>query len=206
MADRKLISCIGYSLRLAKRNGRIDAAQHLWRGLYSLAKPEGECTVRPLCLFAALGLDEAKENEARHHLAQVSEISHTTAPQLRDQLTQTETQMLSVQELHAIVGRIERDLVEKLVPLLQPAESPQGSNEASVPDLVAAHGAPNPEPDSVAACEGMRAVSIGGTESAGAQGVCSSSSSFNPPGTRDEQKRQRRNLRRLELERLMGLG
>lgn len=170
--------------------------------------------MRPLCLFTALGFDEVKGNEGYHSVAQVSrdvrppqaEIWHTSSPQLQDQLTQTETQMQPIQELRAIIGQIERDLVEKLTPLLQPLQQAHGSNEARVNrHTIAVHEGNAAPPDPLAVCEGPRTMSLGGTAHVDAQGVCSSVSSRNPQRTRDGQKHQRRNPQRLELERMMGL-
>ena len=65
MANRKLTSCIGYSLRLAKRQNNTAAARHLWQGLYSLTHDDGEGPRTPLCLFSALGLEETCGVEKR---------------------------------------------------------------------------------------------------------------------------------------------
>ena len=60
MADRKLVACIGYTLRLAQRQKEIDVAGHLWHGLYSLTKTTN-VTVRitkPISLYSALGFSD----------------------------------------------------------------------------------------------------------------------------------------------------
>jgi len=55
--DRKLISCVGYSLRIAQRQGKQSTVEHLWHALHSLTHDDEHPLKRPLCLYAALGLD-----------------------------------------------------------------------------------------------------------------------------------------------------
>ena len=116
MADRKLISCIGYSLRLATKQGRVSIAQHLWHGFYALTQEqnENECVsiARPLCLYSALGLD-GHEPDEKHLPGTTSFRDPATSTLLdqdlaagqyasamvrpfSDQATQTETQMLTM--------------------------------------------------------------------------------------------------------------
>ena len=116
MADRKLISCIGYSLRLATKQGRVSIAQHLWHGFYALTQEqnENECVsiARPLCLYSALGLDGHEPDEKHlpgttsfrdpapstlldQDLAAGQYASAMVRP-FSDQATQTETQMLTM--------------------------------------------------------------------------------------------------------------
>ena len=57
MMDCKLISYVGYSLRIAHRQGKQSTVEHLWHALHSLTHDDEHPLKRPLCLYAALGLD-----------------------------------------------------------------------------------------------------------------------------------------------------
>ena len=92
MADHKLISCIGYSLRLATKQGRVSFAQHLWHGLYALTQGqnENECVsiARPLCVYILLwvwmGMSQMRRiclGQRLSEILQPAQFSIKTLPQ-----------------------------------------------------------------------------------------------------------------------------
>ena len=83
MARRKLISCIGYSLRLATKQGRVSIAQHLWHGFYALTQEqnENECVsiARPLChtlLWVWMDMSQMRSICLGQPLSEILQLAH----------------------------------------------------------------------------------------------------------------------------------
>jgi len=197
MADRKLISCIGYSLRLAKRHNHEVAVSHLSQGLYSLAQG-GACSVKQISLYSALGFDEATaDDEPRDDTAFGNHLLLFGAgTQVYDKSTQTESQMMTMEEFQQIIARIEKDLVEKLTTHLQLDRGPAGLDEErnvlQHPVVVCQQSfvAKERRCDHAAAGKAVPAVPAPSLP-------CFSNG-------RDETKHQRREKRKRELERMAG--
>lgn len=134
MVDRKLISCVGYSLRLAKRSGQEVAAEHLWHGLNCLIQGKTECSGRPLCLFTALGFDEAVDADPCQQpitdtgdvaMSDVDSVQVSAKPSQKEvacceAAAQTEVSVISMVDFHSFLARFQKDLEERLLQNLQP--------------------------------------------------------------------------------------
>eukprot|EP00438_Fugacium_kawagutii_P001394 Skav209312 [mRNA] locus=scaffold994:454641:455288:+ [translate_table: standard] len=209
MADGKLVSSLGYSLRLAQKQGRNLLAQHLSLGLYSLTQElssEKVTMAKPLSLYSALGLGGSEPVENSQGLV--------AGQRCCDQFTQTEIEVMSMQQFEIIIAKIQTDLVEKLTPHLQ---SVRGTSQDTldISDALLVH--PSAGPSSTAAPSASGDASLlhsvdeasSGLDAAQPSSHASSSSvilagpvqrqSTVRQQTREEQKRQRREHRRQEL-------
>ena len=98
-----------------------------------------------MCLYSAVGLDGHEPDEKDlpgttsfgdpatstvldQDLATGQYASAMVWP-FYDQATQTEMQMLTMQEFESVIQKIQKDLVEKLAPHFQPVPSSRGSDE-----------------------------------------------------------------------------
>eukprot|EP00438_Fugacium_kawagutii_P000964 Skav224475 [mRNA] locus=scaffold1302:571120:573577:- [translate_table: standard] len=216
MADRKLVSCMGYSFRLAARQGRHSIAWHLWYGLYSLNEelnakcinPDHAPPAKQLCLFSALGLDRQEQSEDPDGVT--ATLESTMGRQCFDQSTQTEVQMLSMQEVNSIMDRVQQSLVEKLTPFLCPDRgNPASEEQPDLPQDPLATRATSQRPqdiprDPVGTMAGTSADVESSIDRACAAELAASRQEVQRE-TRQAEKRQRRELRRRELEKRAGL-
>mmetsp|Transcript_4344 Transcript_4344/g.5058 ORF Transcript_4344/g.5058 Transcript_4344/m.5058 type:complete len:154 (+) Transcript_4344:393-854(+) len=130
MAQQKqLISCIGYSLRLAIKLGHVYTAEHLWHGLYAVASHGVDLTEKKkkkLSLYSALGLDQSQDRSQSDPSVVEIEISRaaltnrsqapnrcsSTSAQVTvkqaDQATQTVEEMLPTSEFAAFLERFQK--------------------------------------------------------------------------------------------------
>ena len=141
MMDRKLISCVGFCLRIAQRQGKQSTVEHLWHALYSLTGDDDEQPLKqPLCLYAALGLDTCLASAASStqvNAAPSAMVDSDVNPgiefqdfgsctdkdhaaklrgqQRSDQASQTEARMIPMDEFDAFVQRFTKDLEKRLI-------------------------------------------------------------------------------------------
>lgn len=215
MAQRKLISCIGYSLRMAIKLGHDGTAEHLWHGLYAASSHEVVRTeTKKLSLFSALGLDQSPEirsqsdtslvkieasNERWTNRSQDPHRSSSTSVQVAieqsDEATQTVEDMLPMSEFAAFLERLQKDLeknlTERLGASMSMSESfsgnPGSSSSPPVPHQGPCDGAGR----------GIIKDSFAGPPSVSATA---------PPAPVHAGKHHRRELRRHQLELRTGLG
>eukprot|EP00438_Fugacium_kawagutii_P005820 Skav223986 [mRNA] locus=scaffold3427:87343:87981:- [translate_table: standard] len=205
MADHKLISCVGYSLRLARRQNQDIVAHHLLNGLCSLTKGGVERFVKPISLCSALGLDKGRDMDQ----ACGTTVSDGKGAERRstlaraevrlDQTTQTETQMMSMEQFHTIISRIERDLIEKLSVHMLPATCPTEPNEPNEDKSTPASVCHELFASQTSQCDSDQVAHNVDPRAAPTNSSATSSTS------REEAKRRRRETRKRELEAMAGL-
>lgn len=180
--------------------------------------PERARPPKPLCLFSALGLDRHVQSEEPQ--AATAPFEGGMVRHYSDESTQTETQMLSMQEVNSILDRVQQSLVEKLTPLLCTDRCDPASEE--LPDLprdplatcAASQCPPGIDHHPVGMLAGANvdvASSVdrpGSTELEASRPEASCPEARRPEAQQEssyEQKRQRREVRRHELEKRAGL-
>ena len=111
---KQLCACLGFSVRLARKEGRHDVATGLWQILYSLAHPQEDIRV-PISLHASLGFGNAPMPQLnavyQSPMAPQAESCGGCQAIQTDTSVQTSEEMLSQEECRALLEKITENVV-----------------------------------------------------------------------------------------------
>eukprot|EP00438_Fugacium_kawagutii_P027228 Skav214321 [mRNA] locus=scaffold86:61819:62475:+ [translate_table: standard] len=216
MDKEKLSSCIAYSIRRAKHCNQEAAIQYLWQALHSLTLDGGNAPQpKPveICLFGALELDLPRDYFSRPPPALEVPLVDSAAPVRFEVATQTVEAVITATECELLAKEIsQKTMEEALAPvqaMVEQLRAAQASMNVASPTSAIAQQAVDrtcsgqqglPSPNAAVVNFGAHTL-----HSPGSSQDKPETSLLPPTNVRAQDKEARRNARKTELLRNLGL-